>query len=342
MRLTGRGWVVVAGVFVAVGSAGLFGARGLNAIAAPGVVVLVAAVIQVHRIERPSVGRELPEVANRGDVVPVRLRLDAAAAFPARVLDHLDFGVVGDGNDVDITASSGSLRYSLGCTERGEKRVGPTRVEARDVLGLVAHGFRFENAETLAVRPRIYPLTGGRRRELLAARGGERRDRQVFEHLREYDRGDALRDVHWKTSAKQPDDDLIVKEFTSDDEHRGIVVAAAATPGAGDAMADAAASVVVDLLESGFEVELVTPETAIGPAQGPAHRGNLLDHLASVDDGEPSPEDRDRADVRVSASRAGVTVSAGDRDIPFEKLALLPDEDGLRSFEGARAGTVAT
>lgn len=338
MRLTRRGWVVVAAVLVAVSSAGLFGERALNAVAAPGIVVLIAAAIQVRRSEQPTVTRELPPVAQRGDALAVRLRFDAPDSFPARVLDHLEPGLLGHGNDVGTMIADRILRYEIDCQERGGKRVGPTRIEARDVLGLVAEGVLHDNAETITVRPRVSPLASGRRDQLLAARGGDQRDRQVFEHLREYASGDALRDVHWKTSAKQPDDELIVKEFTADDDHRGIVVAASAREGAADAMADAAASVVVDLLDDGLAVQLVTPEEVLGPARGSGHRDAVLDHLARVDAGHPEPDHRDRADVVIRADDRGASINAGDRELRFADLAL----EAADGRSGASAGATAT
>ncbi|WP_380675384.1 hypothetical protein [Salinigranum sp. GCM10025319] len=59
MRLTRRGWVVVVVGVSGTAMAALFGARALNAVVFPCVVALVAALVQVRRIDPPT-GRPNP------------------------------------------------------------------------------------------------------------------------------------------------------------------------------------------------------------------------------------------------------------------------------------------
>lgn len=332
MKLTRRGWVVLAVVVGAVASGALFGARGLNAVAAPGVVALVAAAVQIKRIDPPAVTRELPRRVQRDSTVTVRLSFDVDRPVSAHIHDIVGDGLEAAGNDLQTTISGRPLEYDLHLGRRGNLSVGPTRIEARDVLGLVSEEFRFGRRDRILVLPKVHLLAGPGREDLVRLYGGAGGDREEVDHLRRYKRGDPLLDIHWKSSAKQPDDELVVKTFTADRSSKTIELVAASHDGHDDAMADAAASIAVALLDAGVRVGLTTPSGRITPEFGPQQRARILDHLATARGGLVPAGSQADADVLVDAGPSGVTVEIDGLRRPFSEFAGEPMEsaDGER------------
>lgn len=324
MRLTRRGQAMVVLVAAAIAMAAAFGARGLNAVAAPGVVALVAAGLQVWRLDAPSFEREVPAYGYRGRSVPIRLHFRVGRPFSARLHDLVDEGLVAEGNDRTLALTSGTIEYDVDLIERGERTIGPTSVEARDVLGLVKRTIRYPGRDEILVRPSVHLLAGPRREDLVRLYGGHSDERQEFDHLRHYERGDPLRDIHWKSSAKQPDDELIVKEFGSEEGTRTVEIAAGATPGRDDAMADAAASIAVDLLQTGVAIGLSTPSGHLEADVGLDQRNRLLDHLAVARSG--SPKGVGEADIRIQSTPTDIRIELSDGEFSFSELAGAPTE----------------
>ena len=322
MNLTRRGLGMLAVVIVAIAMGAMFGARGLNAVAAPGIVALVAAVVQVYRLDAPSLDREVPDNGYRGETVPIRLEFGVENPFSAHLHDVVDEGLAAEGNDRDIALTSGTIEYEVTLTDRGERSVGPTYLEARDVLGLVEKTIRYPGRESLLVRPQIHVLAGPRREDLIRLYGGHGDERQEFDHLRHYERGDPLRDIHWKSSAKQPEGDLIVKEFAAEEGTRTVEIATGAAPGCADRMADAAASIAIDLLRTGVAVGLTTPSGHLDADIGLDQRNRILDHLAIAADGQPSGAAQ--ADIRIESTGSGVRVELVDGGFDYRELAEAP------------------
>ena len=320
MRPTRRGYAVAIAVVLAVGSGTLFGPRGLNAIAGPGLVVLAYAAVQVWRIDPPSVDRELPRRGEQGSTVTVSLDVDADRPFSAHLTDAVAEGLVATGNDRPVTAGGAPITYELTLRRRGDRQVGPATLEARDVLGLVSREFAVEGTDTVLVRPPVYPLSGPRADELVWTFGGGD-DRREFDFLRHYRRGDPLRDIHWPTSAKVPDQDLVVKHFSADEGASSVRVAGESAVGHADEMAAATASLAVALLTAGLRVEVATSDARVDPRGGAEQRDRVLDALARTRGGTLRDGDRHDADVLVTADDAGVTVRVADVVSPFAAVA---------------------
>jgi uncharacterized protein (DUF58 family) len=333
MRPTRRGYAVVAAVVVAAVSASLFGARGLNAIAAPGAVALAYATVQVWRIDEPTVDRELPKRAEQGSWVTVTVDLEVDRPYSARVTDATGEGLEAAGNDRAVTVGGDPMRYELFLRRRGDRTVGPTSVEARDVLGLLSRTFAVEGTTSVLVRPPVYPLSGPRADELVWTFGGGD-DRQQFDFLRHYRRGDPLRDIHWPSSAKVPGEGLVVKHFSTDEGTSSMRVAGESAVGHADEMAAATASLAVHLLAAGLRVELATADTRLDARGGTEQRDRVLDALGRSRGGTLRDVNRGGADVLVTADADGVTVTLADVVAPFNEVAgravSVPtkDEDG--------------
>lgn len=323
MRLTRRGYALVAVVVLAVGSGVAFGARGLNAIAAPGVVALAYAGVQVWRFDTPTVRRELPRRGTQGDMITVELDVDADPPFSARLYDRVGDGLAATGNDREVALGGEPIAYELTLERRGERRVGPATIEARDVLGVVSRTFEIQGTQGLLVRPPVYPLAGARADELVWIFGGGD-DRQEFDYLRHYRRGDPLRDIHWRSSAKVPDQDFVVKQFSTDEGLESAVVAGGSEDGRDDELAAAVASIAAHLLAAGMEVGLAIPDATIPPRAGGEQRDLLLDALAVTSGGRLRERDRTRADIVVTADDDGVRVELADARVPFSEVAGRP------------------
>lgn len=323
MRLTRRGYAVLAVVALAVGSGAAFGPRGLNAIAAPGAVALAYAAVRVWRYGEPTVERDLPRRGTQGTTVAVELDVTADPPFSARLDEVIDEGLAAEGHDRTVGLGAEPVTYELRLQRRGERRVGPLTIEARDPLGLVSRSFEIRGSQAILVRPPVYPLAGARADELVWVFGGGD-DRQEFDYLRHYRRGDPLRDVHWRSSAKVPGEAFVVKEFSTDEGLESAIVAGSAADGYDDELAAAVASIADHLLAAGLEVGLAIPDATLPPRRGSDQRDQLLDALALTRGGPLHERDRRRADVVVRADAEGVSVELGDAVAAFSEVAGRP------------------
>lgn len=323
MRLTRRGRVAVVVVAVGVFMAWSFGPRSLNAVVASTLVALGAGAVQVRRLDRPSLERVVPDDGFVGESRRVALHLDADRPVTARMYDLVGDGLAATGNDATTTVGGRSVEYEVELTSRGTHAIGPLTVTVRDVLGLVERQFRYPEHDEVLAYPTVYDVTGSSRHELnLLLDEAPVATRGEFDALREYVRGDSLRDVHWRTSAKHPDDTLFVKEFVADADEGGVRIAAEGDAGTGDAMASGVASIATYLLDADVPVGVATPGGTVSPGRGEAQRTAILELLARTKPTGLDRSDREVADVLVTGGRdvADVSVDMGDRTVPFGRL----------------------
>lgn len=305
MRPTRRGYGALVIVAVAFLLAAQAGARSLNAVAAPALLALGYGWFTLRRRDAPTVTRRTPAPGFPGETRNVRLRVDAGGR--AETTD-----AVGDGLDRVATTDEG---YRVELLSRGAHNLGPATVRETDAFGLLVRERTIGGETEALVYPVVEPITPNRAFRGLVDRAGSS-DREAFDSLREYVPGDPLRDVHWKSSAKREPGDLVVAQFAVRDEG-GVTVAASAAPGHGDAMASAAASVAVYLLDAGLAVGLAAPNGYLRERRGEDHRDDVLDLLARTPDGDADAPD---ADVLVRADDDGVTIRTDGRTFPFTEL----------------------
>ncbi len=119
-------------------------------------------------------------------------------------------------------------RYEVLCRPRGVYRVGPTDIRIRDPFGMAESGGEAGRVDRLVVYPAIETLDGlpivrgqdpnvATSRARFSQTGGE-----DFFTLREYQRGDDLRRVHWPSSAKR--DELMIRQLEMPWQSRALVV----------------------------------------------------------------------------------------------------------------------
>lgn len=307
MKLTRRGYGAVALVVLAVVLGWGFGARSLNAVAAPALAALLVGAVMLSRAGAVSAELSTLEPGFPGETRTLTLSLSGPGQ--AAVSLSPPAGVDGGLDSRRVTLPD-TLTCELELAGRGMHTVGPPTVFQRDPLGLLEQPAEVAGRAELVVYPEPYDVTRGS----LAARlflDELETERQEFDRLREYRPSDSLRHVHWKSSAKH--DDFLVMEFAPSKRDETVTIAATAPKGEVDEMARLAATVVDLALDGGYSVELATPDGHVPPGQGGAHRESLMRLLARTRHGTTAPV-RGEADVEIAFDRRELSVRVGDRE----------------------------
>ncbi|MQA78222.1 MAG: DUF58 domain-containing protein [Streptosporangiales bacterium] len=306
LTLRGRSFLA-AGIAAALCSL-LLGERILLRIGLLLVVLPLAAVIVVARTRYRLTARrvlESPRVP-AGHEAHVALRVDNVSRLPTGLLlveESVPYQLGSAPRFVLDRVEPHGVReigYTLRSDIRGRFDIGPLSVRLADPFGLVELTRSFAQIDKLTVTPLIHPLpevrlsgdwTGGgdSHARTIAAAG----DDDVA--TREYRRGDDLRRVHWKTTAKRGE--LMVRREEQhwqsrctiflDSRHR-----AYHGDGPGSAFefaVSAAASIGIALARQGFGLRLVTDAGAsfggyggLADVSGGPLEGMLLEELAVI------------------------------------------------------------
>ncbi|MEV7969355.1 DUF58 domain-containing protein [Sphaerisporangium sp. NPDC088356] len=182
------------------------------------------------------------------------------------------------------------VSYTLPTEARGEIDVGPLAVVREDPFGLTRNVIEYGGSALVLVRPRTVPLAvlpSGRAHHLEGPSGDRAPSgTATFHTLREYVRGDDLRHVHWRSSARTGT--IMVRRLV--DASLPMTTVALDTRAASYVSADfelaveAAASVAVGAARAGFPVRVVTGERGVllDSKGGTGEAEVLLDGLAVV------------------------------------------------------------
>jgi uncharacterized protein (DUF58 family) len=160
--------------------------------------------------------RAMAGTSTEGQAIPVTLELENTERLPKPHLlveDRLPPWLIRDGAPGPIPTQVGSLghttlEYSLRPEKRGIYEVGPVEITATDPLGIFAFKTSVSDATELVVYPAVEPLPwlfmpggspfGGSPLHTAEMRG----EGSEFYGIREYQPGDPLRRVHWRSSAR--------------------------------------------------------------------------------------------------------------------------------------------
>jgi uncharacterized protein (DUF58 family) len=186
-----------------------------------------------------------------------------------------------------------SVAYTVRADVRGRYPVGPLVIRLTDPFGLCELNRSFPSIDKLTVIPQVVPLPAVRLAgEYLGT--GDSRARSVAVHgeddaaTREYRRGDDLRRVHWRSTARTGE--LMVRREEQPWESRATVVLdtrALAHRGEGPTASfewavSAAASIAMHLRHGGYKLRLVTGSGVDVDATEISGDGAILDTLAEV------------------------------------------------------------
>jgi uncharacterized protein (DUF58 family) len=313
MRPTRRGLAVTAVAIAAFLLGAGAGARSLNAVVVPALVGLLAGGIQLARADPPTVERSTPEAGFPGERRTLTLTVDAD--IPCRVSESVDDGIQADSTDVSV-GHGGTFEYEIELLSRGEHTLGPATCRVTDSLGLFETELETTATATALVYPDVYGIDERSIGSLVSRALGD--ERSSFDRLREYGPGDTMRDIHWRASAKRPDEEFVVAEYQSRSEATRVKVVGESALGSADAMAESVASLVTHLHDAG-----VTATVTVPGGNTVAHPGDtrsVLDLLARTDDGWVEPEHRTNADMYVLGKGGRATVTLADREVDFDGL----------------------
>ncbi|GAA4664993.1 DUF58 domain-containing protein [Frondihabitans cladoniiphilus] len=183
-----------------------------------GVVLLVLVVAALVTVAvRPPVltatRRFSPDRAVAGRDVAEALTLATTARHPVavRVRDTLDWRRMAKDESAEGTIeASGRAGVSFLHLDlpRGRHRVGPARVEVVESFGLARRLVLVPGRTELVVIPDVVSIGGGRESRSLGEGARQRRDHSLAGGqddpiTREYRRGDPMRRVHWRATARQ-------------------------------------------------------------------------------------------------------------------------------------------
>lgn len=308
--LTRRGRWLLAGGAGLLPAGALLGERPVVQLA---VFVLalpaVSALVVARERFRPAVVRTVsPARLPRGGPADVALEITSTGrrAGATWLLTEQVPPAVGPDQQFTVTRlSTGrrtALRYRLVPRRRGRYALGPLRSRVVDPFGLVERSNPGAGTAPLLVVPRVQPLGAA---GPLDGHGGEGSRRSIAVHgeddvsIREYRRGDDLRKVHWRATARTGDLKVRLEErpwrarttVLLDARRPAHLIAAQHDPDPADSLewaVEATASIAVALGGRGHEVRVVTENgelegsgrVPVGPLG--AAPEELLDRLATI------------------------------------------------------------
>jgi uncharacterized protein (DUF58 family) len=247
-----------------------------------------------NELRRRTGRRELVEGGRV--VVDVELRAEGGP-LPARARLAEHVGSLGL-RDVPLQRRGHSLRgrYALDPAPRGRYRLEAAELVVDDPLGLAESRLTLDRVDTLLVYPRVYALDGlftdagsaggDAGRALLHRTAG-----YDLHSIREFQQGESLRRVHWRSTAKRRR--LMVKELTDTPRDESAVLldcdrsgdVGAAGQSSFDAQVRVAASLLNRMVERGQRCSLVMHQQSLRRVRihaGGGDWGTALAALAAV------------------------------------------------------------
>ena len=295
---TTRGWALAGAGLGLIALWYVLGDRELllAAVFLLGALLTALIYIRFHR-PRARISRRLGSAAvHDGDTVQVTLSVRNASRRKISNISLIDevvslgaarFEIAEVEGESTVTAS-----YRVMCRPRGVYQVGPARGRSSDPLRIAEMATPDGPVDSLIVFPKVevlkgFPVVRGQDPTLAAARPEHaQRGGEDFYTLREYQRGDDLRRVHWPTSAKT--DQLMIRQLETPWQSRALVLLDVRaevyeSTQAFETAVSGAATVITHLVGAGFDADLWagSPETIDASSYGAA-----MEKLALV---QPDP-----------------------------------------------------
>ena len=299
--MTTRGRSFLAAAAAAAISAVILGEKDLLRVAVllAALPLLAAAYVGRSRYKLACTRSLEPGRAPVGSSARVILRLQNMSRLPTGTLlleDRLPYAL---GSRPRVVLErlgahmASSVAYTVRADVRGRYPVGPLVIRLTDPFGLCELTRSFPSVDRLTVIPQVTPLPSVRLAGEYAGTG-DSRARSVAVHgeddaaTREYRRGDDLRRVHWRSTARTGE--LMVRREEQPWESRATVVLDTrlyAHRGEGPTSSfewavSATASIAVHLRQAGYKLRLVTGTGVDLDAMEAGGEGAILDTLADV------------------------------------------------------------
>lgn len=185
--------------------------------------------------------------------------------------------------------ASTTATYRVTCRPRGVYTVGPASVRSADPLGLAEVRTLTGPLDRIVVYPAVealsgFPIVRGQDPAMQASRPEHsRKGGEDFYTLREYQRGDDLRRIHWPSSAKT--DELMIRQLETPWQSRALVLldnraGAYESQDAFERAVSGAATVITHLVGSGFDADLWAGDADLIDA---SRYGSAMEKLALVE-----------------------------------------------------------
>lgn len=282
-------------------------------------IAFVADALLAGSPRRARVGRAAPRVVVQSRPVEVQATLETARPLDLVVVDSLPAAALPPGAPRDVVrhvrapAGVASWTWSIVLAARGRWRFGRTTLRALGPLGLARRRVRRVVDTEVVVVPDVAAVAASAERLLRGADEGRRARRRIaqgreFDALREYRRGDDVRLVEWKATARTGD--LVVKQTTPETRQDVVVLLDAGRHLAGrhdpvdgghprfDTATDAALTLGAAALAKGDRVALVAfagdVRAWVPAGEGKGHLRRLAGALEDV---AALPEESDYAEA---------------------------------------------
>lgn len=284
----GKSFLIIGAMGIVAGL--LFGYPSLLALGIAFLIVVLIGRIWIVRRPRVSASRVVqPERVRAGR--PARSQLTVTNTGRRRTSGGIALERFGETElPIDLPTlepnESATIVTELPTNARGVFRVGPLDVTRSDPFGLVRSGEPEDTVANLWVHPIVHPVEpfpSGFARDLEGPESGEALEGGVtFHTLRDYVRGDDLRQIHWRSSART--NKLMVRHNVDTHQPRSMVIldnrAASYDSDSFEDAVRAAASVVVASMSRGFEFRLITTDGVEVDQRMPSAK--IMDRLAEI------------------------------------------------------------
>ena len=298
--ITRHGWTAIVAAAASFAIGRVFGLIELYVVGVGVVIAVLVAVISVQRRLPPlSVKRIVsPSMVSVGEPARVDIQLANLGRQASPYLQLWE--PVGNNGGAPMQLAklgpgqAASAAYRVPTARRGLIRTGPLRALRRDVLGLTQRTTTLAGTEEVLIVPHTvglpFPSVGssGRLGQHLRMKSWGQTGTE-FHSLREYQRGDDIRRINWKASARATS--LIVRETALEGIRRcTVVLDMSASEYVGNSFEQAviaAASVTASSAHTGVATRFVTHGVDL---RGPDVAANALRWLATIEPIAEIPE----------------------------------------------------
>jgi uncharacterized protein (DUF58 family) len=291
--ITRHGWTAIVAAVACFAIGRVFGLIELYVLGVGIVIALLVALISVQRrLPALNVRRMVsPSMVSVGEPARVDIQLANLGRQASPYLQLWE--PVGNNGGAPMQLAklqpgqAASAAYRVPTARRGLIRTGPLRALRRDVLGLTQRTTTLAGTEEVLIVPHTialpFPSVGssGRLGQHLRMKSWGQTGSE-FHSLREYQRGDDIRRINWKASARSTS--LIVRETALEGIRRcTVVLDMTASQYMGNSFEHAviaAASITASAAHTGVNTRFVTNEVDL---RGPDVAANTLRWLAMVE-----------------------------------------------------------